>query len=65
MVSDTKSKNKVEQFIEQINATNAKRIALLLVIGFTIYHGVLHLRFGKSSKHNLKTYSSTYNFHVI
>lgn len=54
MVSDSKNKSKAEQFIEQINADNAKRIAVLLVIGFSIYHGILHLRFGKYYEHNLK-----------
>lgn len=49
MVNDTKTKSKAEQLIDQINADNAKRIALLLVIGFAIYHGVLHLRYGKKT----------------
>lgn len=54
MVSECRNKSKAEQIIGQINADNAKRIALLLVAGFAIYHGILHLRYGKLNKHNLK-----------
>lgn len=54
MVTDNKNKSKAEQLIDQINADNAKRIALLLVIGFVIYHGVLHLRYGKFYWYNLE-----------
>jgi hypothetical protein len=35
------------EIIQQINAKNAKLLALALVIGFVIYHGMLHLRYGK------------------
>jgi hypothetical protein len=35
------------EIIQQINAKNAKLLALALVIGFIIYHGMLHLRYGK------------------
>ena len=27
----------------RINSRNAKKLALMLVIGFTIYHGILHV----------------------
>lgn len=42
-------KSRVERIIEEINATNAKRGALLLVLGFACYHGLLHLRYGEYS----------------
>ncbi|XP_017777823.1 PREDICTED: CAS1 domain-containing protein 1 [Nicrophorus vespilloides] len=42
-------KSKVEQVIEQINSTNAKWVALLMVIGFACYHELLHLRYGSNS----------------
>lgn len=35
-----------EKIIEQINSTNAKRAALLLVLGFAFYHELLHIRYG-------------------
>jgi hypothetical protein len=35
------------EIIQQINAKNAKLLAVALVIGFIIYHGMLHLRYGK------------------
>lgn len=41
-------KSKAERIIEQINAKNAKKVALLLVLGFVCYHEVLHLRYGKT-----------------
>lgn len=42
-------KSKAERIIDQINSTNAKKIALILVIGFACYHELLHLRFGSNS----------------
>lgn len=39
--------SKAEQFIQNLNAINAKKLAFLMVVGFTIYHGLLHLRYGK------------------
>lgn len=39
-------KSGAERIIEQINSANAKKIALLLVIGFAIYHGLLHIQYG-------------------
>lgn len=50
MVSDlmqTPEKSRVEKIIEQINATNAKKVALLLVIGFACYHELLHVKYGE------------------
>ncbi|XP_072399865.1 N-acetylneuraminate (7)9-O-acetyltransferase [Diabrotica undecimpunctata] len=42
-------KSQIERIIEEINSTNAKKVALVLVIGFACYHGILHLRFGTNS----------------
>jgi hypothetical protein len=42
-------KSRIEKIIDQINAVNAKKIALLLVIGFACYHGILHVRYGTNS----------------
>lgn len=39
-------KTRIEKVIDQINAKNAKKIALVLVIGFVCYHGLLHIRYG-------------------
>lgn len=56
MVSDlnhcTYSKSKAERVIEQINSSNAKKVALFMVLGFICYHEVLHLRYGKSKSYN-------------
>ncbi|KXJ69047.1 hypothetical protein RP20_CCG000406 [Aedes albopictus] len=41
--------SKAEQFIQSLNASNAKKLAFLMVLGFTIYHGLLHLRYGSDS----------------
>lgn len=41
------SRTTAENFIEQLNAKNAKKVAFCLVIGFVAYHGMLHLRYGK------------------
>lgn len=40
-------KSRIENVVEQINASNAKRLALFMVLGFVCYHGILHLRYGK------------------
>lgn len=40
---------KADLFIEQLNATNAKKVALLLVLGFVLYHGLLNWNYGKLS----------------
>nr|XP_023014040.1 N-acetylneuraminate 9-O-acetyltransferase [Leptinotarsa decemlineata] len=42
-------KSRIEEVIEEINSKNAKKVALLLVIGFACYHGLLHYRFGTNS----------------
>lgn len=34
--------SKAEYLILQINITNAKKLALLIVIGFSIFHWILH-----------------------
>ncbi|CAG9855806.1 unnamed protein product [Phyllotreta striolata] len=45
----TGDKSRIERVIDEINSRNAKKIALLLVIGFACFHGILHLRFGTNS----------------
>lgn len=40
-------KSTAEKFIDQLNVENAKLLALVLVIGFIGYHGILHLRYGE------------------
>lgn len=37
---------KADLFIEQLNSTNAKKVALLLVLGFIVYHGLLNWNYG-------------------
>lgn len=46
---ETKSTSKAEYFIQQLNANNAKKVALLMVIGFIVFHGLIHLRLGSDS----------------
>lgn len=40
---------KADLFMEQLNATNAKKVALLLVLGFVLYHGLLNWNYGALS----------------
>lgn len=40
-------KSGIEKVIEQINSTNAKKIAVILVIAFACYHEFLHIKYGK------------------
>lgn len=35
------------EIIQQINIKNAKVLAFILIVGFIIYHGLLHWRYGK------------------
>lgn len=46
-VASSKQGKSAAEIIQQINVKNAKLLALTLVIGFVIYHGMLHLRYGK------------------
>lgn len=39
--------SKAERFIQNLNATNAKKLAFGMVLGFVVYHAFLHLRYGK------------------
>lgn len=41
------SSSKAEYYIQQLNASNAKKVALCLVLGFICYHGLIHLRYGE------------------
>lgn len=50
MSTEAASKGKsAAEIIQQINAKNAKLLAFILVIGFIIYHGMLHVRYGIDS----------------
>ncbi|XP_060664833.1 N-acetylneuraminate 9-O-acetyltransferase [Drosophila nasuta] len=40
---------KADLFMEQLNATNAKKVALFLVLGFVLYHGLLNWNYGSDS----------------
>lgn len=42
----TAEKSRIERIIDEINSKNAKKVALLLVIGFACY-GIFHVRYGK------------------
>lgn len=33
--------------VKQINSKNAKYVACGLVIGFILYHGIVHIRYGR------------------
>uniref|UniRef100_W8BGX7 CAS1 domain-containing protein 1 n=1 Tax=Ceratitis capitata TaxID=7213 RepID=W8BGX7_CERCA len=41
--------SKAEHLIQQLNATNAKKVALLMVLGFVAYHGILNWQYGSDS----------------
>ncbi|GAB0100574.1 CAS1 domain-containing protein 1 [Sergentomyia squamirostris] len=41
--------SKAEYIIQQLNVNNAKKVALLMVLAFVAYHGLLHLRYGTDS----------------
>lgn len=45
MSTETKP-SKAEYIIEQLNVNNAKKIALLTVMCFIMYHGYIHTRYG-------------------
>lgn len=45
-----KSTSKAEYIIQQLNVNNAKKVALLMIIGFIIFHGLIHIRFGMQKK---------------
>lgn len=40
------SSTNAEYLIGQLNVTNAKKVAVLMVFGFMCYHGLIHLRYG-------------------
>lgn len=46
MTNEQINPSKAEYIIQQLNATNAKKVAFLLVFGFICYHGLIHLRYG-------------------
>ncbi|KAJ8915832.1 hypothetical protein NQ315_004645 [Exocentrus adspersus] len=42
-------RSRIERIIDQINSRNAKKVALVLVVGFAFYHSLLHIRYGTNS----------------
>lgn len=65
MVTEHSNRSRAERFIEQINADNAKRLALLLVISFAAYHGMLHLRYGKLKHLTYKFFNCLMRFRLF
>lgn len=49
-------KSKAENLIQKLNVHNAKKVALLLVLSFIGYHGILHFNYGMSHTFILKIY---------
>jgi hypothetical protein len=47
--ASSKQGKSAAEIIQQINAKNAKLLALALVMGFVLYHGMLHLKYGKQA----------------
>ncbi|XP_046397120.1 N-acetylneuraminate 9-O-acetyltransferase [Ischnura elegans] len=47
--TSSKQGRSAAEIIQQINAKNAKIFALILVLGFIMYHGMLHFRYGIDS----------------
>ena len=47
MAADDEKKNTGNEFIDKLNVKNAKLIAICIVIGFSIFHGLRHLKYGK------------------
>lgn len=47
IATPSSSNSKAEYFIQQLNATNFKKLALFVVIGFIVYHGVLNWQYGE------------------
>lgn len=45
--NDSSGQEKTVDFIKQINSKNAKFVAIGLVVGFILYHGIVHQRYGK------------------
>ncbi|CAN7990099.1 unnamed protein product, partial [Ixodes hexagonus] len=46
MVEDGRHVNASAEFIHHINAKNCKIVACFVVIGFVVYHGIIHLTYG-------------------
>ena len=52
MAADDEKKNHGNDFIDKLNVKNAKIIAICLVIGFSVFHGISHIKYGKFSFEN-------------
>ncbi|XP_050049106.1 N-acetylneuraminate (7)9-O-acetyltransferase isoform X3 [Dermacentor andersoni] len=46
MVEDGRHVTTSSEFIHRINAKNCKLVACFVVVGFVVYHGVIHLTYG-------------------
>lgn len=51
--TDNHGISKADYYVQQLNASNAKKVALCLVLGFICYHGLIHLHYGNFSKKKL------------
>lgn len=49
------------EIIQQINIKNAKIIAFSMLVGFVVYHSMLHLKFGECNTHLLFITSNPWN----
>lgn len=47
MVVELSKRSSAEKFIDEINITNSKKVAVVFVFGFIAYHGILHLQYGE------------------
>lgn len=47
MVVELSKRSSAEKFIDEINITNSKKVAVVFVLGFIAYHGILHLQYGE------------------
>lgn len=45
--TSSSSNSKAEYFIQQLNSNNFKKLALCIVIGFIVYHGILNWQYGE------------------
>ncbi|KAH7983453.1 hypothetical protein HPB52_012140 [Rhipicephalus sanguineus] len=48
MVEEGRHITASSEFIHRINARNCKLVACFVVVGFVLYHGVIHLTYGAS-----------------
>ena len=46
------------EIMKYINVENAKICASLMVLGFVVYHGLIHAMYGKFKQHRFRRYMS-------